>query len=69
MPLDPVAEPTASSRVVAYARVSSADQRDDLERQAGRVVFTSLCARLYGRGEASRRAAKAVAVATADAQP
>ena len=25
-------------RVVAYCRVSSADQRDDLERQAGRVV-------------------------------
>jgi putative resolvase len=153
--VDPVPEPTASGRVVAYARVSSADQRNDLERQAGRVVtgaterglsvdqvvteigsgmnghrrkltrilsdpavsvlvvehrdrltrfgfehlsaslsacgrrivvldeaetsddlvrdvtevLTSLCARLYGRRSASRRAAKAVAVATADAQP
>src|SRR5262245_41990287 len=27
-----------SGRTVAYCRVSSADQRDDLERQAGRVV-------------------------------
>ncbi len=27
-----------AGRVVAYCRVSSADQRDDLERQAGRVV-------------------------------
>jgi hypothetical protein len=36
--VDPVPEPTASGRVVAYARVSSADQRNDLERQAGRVV-------------------------------
>ncbi|MFJ8141370.1 IS607 family transposase [Streptomyces sp. NPDC096013] len=38
-----VAEPaaavsTASGRVVAYCRVSSADQRADLERQAARVV-------------------------------
>lgn len=34
-----VLEPTASAgRTVAYCRVSSADQRDDLERQAGRVV-------------------------------
>ncbi|MGN9807698.1 recombinase family protein [Micromonospora sp. L32] len=112
-------------RVVAYARVSSADQRDDLERQAGRVVtgaterglsvdqvvtevgsgmnghrrkltgllsdpavsvlvvehrdwlirfdvtevLTSLCARRYGRRSAARRAAMAVAVATASEQP
>ncbi|WP_431879853.1 IS607 family transposase [Micromonospora marina] len=34
-----VLEPTASAgRTVAYCRVSSADQKDDLERQAGRVV-------------------------------
>jgi putative resolvase len=152
--VDPVSEPAASGRVVAYARVSSADQKDDLERQAGRVVtgaterglsvdqvvtevgsgmnghrrklsrilsdpavsvlvvehrdrltrfgfehlsaslsacgrrivvldeaetsddlvrdvtevLTSLCARLYGRRSASRRAAKAVAVATGDQQ-
>jgi putative resolvase len=153
--VDPVAKPAAASRVVAYARVSSADQRDDLERQAGRVVtgaterglsvdqvvcevgsgmnghrrkltrllsdpaatvlvvehrdrltrfgfehlaaslaatgrqvvvldeaetdddlvrdvtevLTSLCARLYGRRSAARRAAKAVAVATAGEWP
>jgi putative resolvase len=144
-----VPEP-GEGRVVAYCRVSSADQRDDLERQTGRVaagatgrglalsqvvievgsgmnghrrkltrllsdpsatvivvehrdrltrfgfehlaaslaaagrrivvldetettddlvrdvteVLTSLCARLYGRRSASRRAARAVAVAT-----
>ena len=144
-----VPEP-GEGRVVAYCRVSSADQREDLERQAGRVaagatgrglavsqvvtevgsgmnghrrkltrllsdlsatvivvehrdrltrfgfehlaaslaaagrrivvldetettddlvrdvteVLTSLCARLYGRRSASRRAARAVAVAT-----
>lgn len=35
-----VLEPAAASagRTVAYCRVSSSDQRDDLERQAGRVV-------------------------------
>jgi putative resolvase len=35
-----VLETTAdrSGRTVAYCRVSSADQRDDLQRQAGRVV-------------------------------
>ena len=34
-----VLEPTTSTgRTVAYCRVSSADQCDDLERQAGRVV-------------------------------
>jgi putative resolvase len=32
-----VPEP-GGDRAVAYCRVSSADQRDDLERQAGRVV-------------------------------
>lgn len=152
--VDPAAEVSGTGRVVAYARVSSADQKDDLERQAGRVVtgatarglsvdqvvteigsgmnghrrkltrilsdpavsvlvvehrdrltrfgfehlsaslsacgrrivvldeaetsddlvrdmtevLTSLCARLYGRRSASRRAAKAVAVATAGEQ-
>ncbi len=29
---------TGSARTVAYCRVSSADQRDDLDRQAGRVA-------------------------------
>lgn len=148
--VDPDPKPVEAGRVVAYCRVSSADQRDDLERQVGRVVagaiglglavnqvvtevgsgmnghrrrltkvlsdpavtvlvvehrdrltrfgfehlaaslaacgrrivvldeaettddlvrdvtevLTSLCARLYGRRSASRRAAKAVAVAT-----
>jgi putative resolvase len=148
--VEPVEEALERVRVVAYCRVSSADQKDDLERQAGRVVtgatgrglavdqvvseigsgmnghrrkltrvlsdvtagvivvehrdrltrfgfehlaaslavsgrrivvldetettddlvrdvtevLTSLCARLYGRGSASRRAAKAVEVAT-----
>ncbi len=147
-------EPTRPDRVVAYCRVSSADQKDDLQRQVGRVVtgaterglsvdqvvaevgsgpngqrrkltkvlsdpaitvlvvehrdrltrfgfehlaaslsacgrrvvvlddaetsddlvrdvtevLTSLCARLYGRRSASRRAAKAVAVATGSVQ-
>ena len=36
--VDPVPQPSAPGRVVAYARVSSADQQGDLERQAGRVV-------------------------------
>jgi putative resolvase len=31
-------EAVESGRVVAYCRVSSADQKDDLERQTGRVV-------------------------------
>ena len=148
--VDPDPKPVEGGRVVAYCRVSSADQTDDLERQVGRVVagatgrglavnqvvtevgsgmnghrrkltkvlsdagatvlvvehrdrltrfgfehlaaslsacgrrivvldeaettddlvrdvtevLTSLCARLYGRRSASRRAAKAVAVAT-----
>jgi putative resolvase len=143
-------KPAVVGKVAAYCRVSSADQKDDLERQVGRVVagatglglsvgqvvsevgsgmdghrreltkllsdpavtvivverrdrimrfgfeylaaslsaggrrivvldatgtsddvvgdvtevLTSLCARLYGRGSASRRAAEAVAVAT-----
>ncbi len=30
--------PRAAGRTVAYCRVSGADQRDDLERQAGRVA-------------------------------
>ena len=153
--VDPEPRATSSGRVVAYCRVSSADQKDDLERQAGRVVtgaterglavdqvvsevgsgmnghrrkltsilsdpavtilvvehrdrltrfgfehlaaslaacgrrvvvldetgtsddlvrdvtevLTSLCARLYGRRSAARRAAKAVAVATGRDQP
>jgi putative resolvase len=36
--VDPEPRPAAGGRVVAYCRVSSADQKDDLERQAGRVV-------------------------------
>ncbi|MEV0083728.1 hypothetical protein [Saccharopolyspora sp. NPDC050642] len=69
---------------VAYCRVSSTDQKDDLERQAGRVVLgpeelkddlvrdmvdvlTSMCARLYGRRSARKRAEAGVACATAEA--
>jgi putative resolvase len=36
--VEPVEEGLERVRVVAYCRVSSADQRADLERQAGRVV-------------------------------
>jgi putative resolvase len=36
--VDAAPEPTSPGRVVAYCRVSSADQKDDLERRAGRVV-------------------------------
>jgi putative resolvase len=48
--------------------LDEAETSDDLVRDVTEVL-TSLCARLYGRRSASRRAAKAVAVATADAQP
>jgi len=150
--VDPAPKPAVAGTVAAYCRVSSAEQKDDLERQVGRVVagatgqglvvgrvvseigsgmnghrrkltkllsdpavtvivvehrdrltrfgfehlaaslaatgrrivvlddtetaddlvrdvtevLTSLCARLYGRRSASRRAAKAVAIATGD---
>jgi putative resolvase len=36
--VEPPAETAAAGRVVAYCRVSSAEQKDDLERQAGRVA-------------------------------
>lgn len=36
--VDAALVPTSPGRVVAYCRVSSVDQKDDLERQAGRVV-------------------------------
>src|SRR3954452_18577092 len=42
--------------------------RDDLVRDVTEVL-TWLCARLYGRGSAPDRAARAVAVATAAADP
>ncbi len=71
-----------SSRLTAvYARVSSADQRDDLDRQVARVcswaevdgdlvrdmteVLTSFYSRLYGR-RAAHRAAKALPAASED---
>ncbi|MFE4771540.1 recombinase family protein [Streptomyces sp. NPDC056713] len=102
----------ASGRVVAYCRVSLADQKPDLDRQVARVVqgatglglpvtevvtevgsglsgrrlvvldpaeradnlvrdvtevLTSMCARLYGRRGAKKRAARAVAVAVGEA--
>jgi len=43
--------------------LQEAETGDDLVRDVTEVL-TSLCARLYGRRSASRRAAKAVAVAT-----
>ena len=43
--------------------LDEAETTDDLVRDVTEVL-TSLCARLYGRRSASRRAAKAVAVAT-----
>jgi len=72
-----------SSRLTAvYARVSSADQRDDLDRQVARVcswaevdgdlvrdmteVLTSFYARAGGRRAAEHRAAKALAAACED---
>jgi putative resolvase len=48
--------------------LDDAETNDDLVRDATEVL-TSLCARLYGRRSAARRAARAVAVATGDDQP
>jgi predicted site-specific integrase-resolvase len=69
-----VAGDDTQGQVVVYARVSSADQRADLDRQVARVtawatILTSLCARLYGRGAAASRASRAVAAATAGDVP
>ena len=52
-------------RIVVLDATETSDDlvRDDLVRDVTEVL-TSLCARLYGRRSASRRAAKAVAVAT-----
>jgi putative resolvase len=52
-------------RIVVLDATETSDDlvSDDLVRDVTEVL-TSLCARLYGRGSASRRAAKAVAVAT-----
>ncbi len=52
----------AGRRVVV---LDDAETADELVRDVTEVL-TSLCARLYGRRSASRRAAKAVAVATGD---
>ena len=54
-----------SRRVVV---LDDAETADDLVRDVTEVL-TSLCARRYGRRSASRRAAKAVAVATGSDQP
>jgi putative resolvase len=43
--------------------LDESETTDDLVRDVT-VVLTSLCVRLFGRGSVSRRAAKAVAVAT-----
>jgi len=66
-----VDEATAPAAGVAiYARLSSGDQRGDLDRQVADdlvrdmvEVLTSFCARLYGRRSARRRA-EAALVAT-----
>ena len=52
-------------RIVVLDATETSDDlvRDDLVRDVTEVL-TSLCARLYGRRSASRRAATAVAVAT-----
>jgi putative resolvase len=48
--------------------LDDAETSHDLVRDVTEVL-TSLCARLYGRRSASRRAAKAVAVAAGSVQP
>jgi putative resolvase len=48
--------------------LEAAETSDDLVRDVTEV-FTSLCARLYGRRSAARRAPKAVAVATGIVRP
>jgi putative resolvase len=53
---------SAGRRVVV---LDNAETTDDLVGEVTEVL-TWLCARLYGCGSASRRAAKAVAVATGD---
>ena len=63
------AEP--SGRTVAYCRVSSADRRDDVERQAPGAGHdprsrASMCAGLYGRRSARRRAEAGLRCATAE---
>jgi putative resolvase len=59
-------EHLAASLAAAGRRIVVLDETettDDLVRDVTEVL-TSLCARLYGRRSASRRAARAVAVAT-----
>ena len=61
-------EHLAASLSVAGGRIVVLDESetaDDLVRDVTEVL-TLLCARLYGRRSASRRAAKAVAVATSE---
>ncbi len=53
---------SAGRRIVV---LDNAETADDVVGDVTEVL-TSLCARLYGRRSASRRAAKAVAVATGD---
>jgi putative resolvase len=59
-------EQLAASMAACGRRIvvlDASETSDDLVRDVTEVL-TGLCARLYGRGSASRRAAKAVAVAT-----
>ncbi len=73
----------ATKHAIIHARVSSHDQRGDLERQVvvpdgkfdhdlGRdttAVTTSSCARRHGRGNARNRAEKALGCAQRDVAP
>ena len=61
-------EHLAASRSATGRRIvvlDGSETADDLVRDVTEVL-TSLCARLYGRRSPSRRAAKAVAVATSE---
>ena len=54
----------ASGSVAVYARVSSADQRADLDRQVARVTAWATGARLHDRRAARNRAARLTAAVT-----
>jgi putative resolvase len=64
-------EQLAASLAACGRRVVVLDDAETSDDLVGDVteVLTSLCARLYGRRSAARRAARAVAVATGDDQP
>lgn len=51
------------SRTAVYARVSSADQKDDDLVGGMTEILTSMCARRYGKRAAENRAERALAAA------